>query len=114
MGLLNNAIPFALINWGQTQIDSGLSAILNATTPLFTVLLAHLVTVDEKLTRERVAGALLGLAGVVIMIGPSALRGPLLGSLGLAELGKLAVVSAAFSYACAGLYGRRLTRLNPV
>jgi drug/metabolite transporter (DMT)-like permease len=109
MGLLNNAIPFALINWGQTQIESGLSAILNATTPLFTVLLAHLVTVDEKLTHERVAGVLLGLAGVVIMIGPSALRG-----LGLAGLGKLSVVCAALSYACAGLYGRRLTGLNPV
>jgi drug/metabolite transporter (DMT)-like permease len=109
MGLLNNAIPFALINWGQTRIDSGLSAILNATTPLFTVLLAHLVTADEKLTRHRVAGVLLGLAGVVVMIGPSALRG-----LGLAGLGRLSVVCAALSYACAGLYGRRLTALSPV
>ena len=114
MGLLNNAIPFALINWGQTQIDSGLAAILNATTPLFTVLLAHVWTVDEKLTRKRVAGVLLGLAGVVIMIGLSALRGPLLGALGLAGLGKLAVVCAALSYAGAGLYGRRLTGLSPV
>jgi drug/metabolite transporter (DMT)-like permease len=109
MGLLNNAIPFALINWGQTRIDSGLAAILNATTPLFTVLLAHLVTTDQKLTRGRVAGVLLGLAGVVVMIGPSALQG-----LGLAGLGKLAVVCAALSYTCAGLYGRRLTALSPV
>jgi drug/metabolite transporter (DMT)-like permease len=109
MGLLNNAIPFALINWGQTQIDSGLAAILNATTPLFTVLLAHLVTADERLTRNRVAGVVLGFAGVVVMIGPSALRG-----LGLAGLGKLAVVGAACSYACAGLYGRRLALLPPV
>src|ERR1700682_2781135 len=79
MGLLNNAIPFALINWGQTQIDSGLAAILNATTPLFTVLLAHFVTEDERLTRNRIAGVALGFAGVVVMIGPSALRGPHLG-----------------------------------
>jgi len=114
MGLFNNAVPFALINWGQTQIDSGLAAILNATTPLFTVLLAHVWTVDEKLTRNRVAGVLLGLAGVIVMIGPSALRGPLLGALGLAGLGKLAVVCAALSYAGAGLYGRRLTGLSPV
>jgi drug/metabolite transporter (DMT)-like permease len=114
MGLLNNAIPFALINWGQTQIDSGLAAILNATTPLFTVLLAHLCTADEKLTRKRVAGVLLGLAGVIVMIGPSALRGPLLGAQGLAGLGKLAVVCAALSYAGAGLFGRRLTGLSPV
>lgn len=109
MGLLNNALPFALINWGQTQIDSGLAAILNATTPLFTVLLAHLVTEDERLTPNRIAGVVLGFAGVVVMIGPSALRG-----LGLAGLGKLAVVGAAASYACAGLYGRRLKGLPPV
>jgi drug/metabolite transporter (DMT)-like permease len=109
MGLLNNAIPFALINWGQTQIDSGLAAILNATTPLFTVLIAHLVAADERLTRNRIAGVALGFAGVVVMIGPSALRG-----LGLAGFGKLAVVGAAASYACAGLYGRRLKRLPPV
>jgi drug/metabolite transporter (DMT)-like permease len=109
MGLLNNALPFALINWGQTQIDSGLAAILNATTPLFTVLLAHLVTADERLTRNRIAGVVLGFAGVVVLIGPAALRG-----LGLAGLGKLAVIGAAASYACAGLYGRRLKGLPPV
>jgi drug/metabolite transporter (DMT)-like permease len=109
MGLLNNAIPFALINWGQTRIDSGLAAILNATTPLFTVILAHVVTDDERLTRNRVAGIALGFAGVVVMIGPAAL-----GGLGAAGLGKLAVVAAALSYACAGLYGRRLRGLAPV
>jgi drug/metabolite transporter (DMT)-like permease len=109
MGLLNNALPFALINFGQTQIDSGLAAILNATTPLFTVLLAHLVTEDERLTRNRIIGVALGFAGVIVLIGPSALRG-----LGLAGLGKLAVVGAACSYACAGLYGRRLKGLPPV
>jgi drug/metabolite transporter (DMT)-like permease len=105
MGLLNNAIPFALINWGQTRIDSGLAAILNATTPLFTVILAHLVTSDEKLTRNRMAGVVLGFAGVVVMIGPAALGG--------AGLAKLAVLAAAASYACAGLYGRRLGGLAP-
>src|SRR5258707_5023252 len=109
MGLLNNALPFALINWGQTQIDSGLAAILNATTPLFTVLLAHLVTADERLTRNRVAGVVLGFAGVVVMIGPAALRG-----LGLAGLGKLAVVGAAPSYAFARLYLHPLAGLPPV
>src|SRR4051812_21769421 len=55
MGLLNNALPFGLILWGQTRIPSGLAAILNATTPLFTVLVAHLATQDEKLTRVRFA-----------------------------------------------------------
>ena len=67
MGLLNNAIPFTLIVWGQTHIASGLAAILNATTPLFGVVVAHVLTEDEKLTVNRVAGLLVGLAGVVIM-----------------------------------------------
>src|ERR1044071_9304174 len=54
MGLLNNAIPFCLIVWGQTHVASGLAAILNAATPLFTVLVAHALTDDEKMTRNRI------------------------------------------------------------
>lgn len=109
LGLLNNVVPFSLIFWGQTRIDSGLASILNATTPLFTVLLAHLVTVDERLTWPRLTGVLLGIAGVVVIIGPPALAG-LAGDL----LGQLAVVGAALSYACAGLWGRRLRALPPL
>jgi drug/metabolite transporter (DMT)-like permease len=60
MGALNNFIPFCLIAWGQTQIASGLAAILNATTPLFTVLLAHVLTRDERMTPNRLGGVLLG------------------------------------------------------
>lgn len=75
MGLLNNLIPFSLIVWGQTHIASGLASILNATTPLFTVIIAHVVTADEKLTAGRTAGAVVGLAGVVLMIGQDALGG---------------------------------------
>ena len=74
MGLLNNALPFSLIVWGQTHIASGLAAILNATTPLWTVLLAHRLARGEKLTAPRFAGAAAGLAGVAVMIGPRALR----------------------------------------
>jgi drug/metabolite transporter (DMT)-like permease len=62
MGLLNNVIPFSLIVWGQTQISSGLASILNATTPVFTVIVAHLLTPDEKMTGNRLVGALVGLA----------------------------------------------------
>ena len=69
MGALNNFIPFSLIVWGQVYIDSGLAAILNATTPLFTVLLAHLLTRDERLTPGRAAGVLIGFLGVVVLIG---------------------------------------------
>ncbi|HZF37109.1 MAG TPA: DMT family transporter, partial [Candidatus Angelobacter sp.] len=75
MGTLNNLIPFSLIVWAQTQIASGLASILNGATPLFTVLLAHWLTVDERLTWNRLLGVLLGLAGVTVMIGMEALSG---------------------------------------
>jgi len=102
MGLLNNVIPFTLLFWGQTHIPSGLAAILNATTPLFTVLVAHVATADEKLTAPRLAGLTAGLAGVVVMIGPDVLR-----DLGANVLAQLACLLAAISYAFAGVYGRR-------
>jgi drug/metabolite transporter (DMT)-like permease len=71
MGALNNLVPFCLIAWGQTRIASGLAAILNATTPLFTVLLAHISTRDERMTPNRPGGVLLGVVGVAVMIGPA-------------------------------------------
>jgi drug/metabolite transporter (DMT)-like permease len=101
MGALNNLIPFSLIFWGQTQIASGLASILNASAPLWTLLLAHL-SGDERLTAHRLGGAALGLLGVTVMIGPD-----VLGGLGLKMLAQLAVLGAAFSYALAGIYGRR-------
>ena len=107
MGLLNNAIPFSLIFWGQTQIASGLASILNATTPLFTVLIAHAVTADEKLTLTRLLGVLTGLLGVAVMIGPGALTS------GGATLAKIAVLGAALSYGCAAIWGRRFRALPP-
>jgi drug/metabolite transporter (DMT)-like permease len=109
MGALNNLLPFSLIVWGQTEIASGLAAILNATTPLFTVLLAHLLTRDERLTPGRLAGVLAGLAGVVLMIGPGALEG-LEGPI----LAQLACLAAALSYAFAGIFGRRLRDHPPL
>ena len=102
MGLLNNAIPFGLIFWGQTHIASALAAILNATTPLFTLLVAHWATADEKLTFARLAGVGAGLAGVVVMTGPDMLR-----ELGANVFAQLACLGAAISYAFAGVYGRR-------
>jgi drug/metabolite transporter (DMT)-like permease len=102
MGLLNNVLPFTLLFWGQTHIPSGLAAILNATTPLFTVLVAHVATADEKLNAARLAGLAAGLAGVVVMIGPDALH-----DLGANVLAQFACLLAAISYAFAGVYGRR-------
>ncbi len=109
MGLLNNVAPFGLIVWGQERIDSGLASILNATTPLAAVLLAHWLTADEKLNRGKAAGVVLGLAGVAVLIGPSAL-----GNLGQDLAGQLAVLAAAVSYALAGIHGRRLRQLPPL
>ena len=103
MGGLNNAIPFGLIVWGQVHIDSGLASVLNGTTPIFTVILAHFLTRDERMTPGKMAGVLFGLAGVAVLIGPEALHG-----LGLQGLGQIAILGAAVSYACAGIYGRRL------
>src|ERR1700756_4763662 len=67
MGLLNNAVPFCLIAWGQSHIASGLAAILNATTPISTVIVAHLLTDDEKITPNRLLGVAVGFAGVVVL-----------------------------------------------
>jgi drug/metabolite transporter (DMT)-like permease len=109
MGALNNLIPFSLIFWGQTRITGGLAAILNATTPLFTVVLAHFMTADERMTPNRLGGVLLGVAGVVVLIGPAALH-----ELGLQLLAQIAVLGAALSYALAGIFGRRFRDLPPL
>ncbi len=107
MGFLNNAIPFSLIVWGQTQIASGLASILNATTPLFVVVVAHFLTADEKMTGGRLAGLVIGFAGVVVMIGPEAL-----GGLGVYVLAQFAVLAACLSYAFAGVFGRRFRSMG--
>lgn len=107
MGLLNNAIPFSLIVWGQVHIASGLASILNATTPLFTVLIAHMLIADERLTKGRIAGVLLGLAGVIVLIGPQALAG-----FGQDVAAQLAMLGAAVSYGFAAIFGRRFKRLG--
>jgi drug/metabolite transporter (DMT)-like permease len=103
MGLLNNAIPFSLIVWGETQVSSGVASILNAMTPVFGVLVAHFVARTERLSWGRGAGVALGLLGVAMLVGPDAVWG--LGSGNL--LGEAACLLAALSYAFAGLYGRR-------
>ena len=108
MGALNNLIPFSLIVWGQKHIDSSLASILNATTPLFSVILAHFLTRDERLTVNRTIGILIGWIGVTILIGIDSLEG-----FGLHVMGQIAVLGAAFSYACAAIYGRRFQGLSP-
>ena len=103
IGLVNNAMPFFLTSWGQQFIDSGLASILLATMPLCTIIIAHFVTIDERLTTRKVIGVGLGLIGVLVLIGPSALLGLTSGI-----QGQLALVGAATCYAAGGLYARRI------
>ena len=109
MGLLNNALPFCLIVSGQVWITGGLASVLNAATPVFSVVAAHLLTHDEKMTPNRLAGVVLGFLGVLVLMGPS-----VLGEITGQTLGSTAVLGAAVSYAAAGLWGRRLRRLPPL
>ena len=107
MGMLNNAIPFFLIVWGQQSIASGLASILNATTPIFTVVIAHFFLADEQISTRKFVGILIAIAGVVILVLPS---------IGLGEtstlLGQLAILGATVSYGFASVFGRRFKSLG--
>ncbi|MHA7776474.1 DMT family transporter [Roseibium sp. M-1] len=108
MGLLNNAVPFSLLFLGQTVIGAGLASILNATTPVFTVIVASLLVKQETLQANRVAGVVLGVAGVAVMLSSSLS--------GLAEdpvWAQLCCLGAAVSYACAATFARRFRELPP-
>ncbi|HEY2980340.1 MAG TPA: DMT family transporter [Anaerolineales bacterium] len=104
LGLINVAIPFFLISWGELSIDSAVAAILDATVPLFTILIAHFLLGDDKMTVPKVVGLLIGFAGVVVLmskdIGASA------GSL----LGQGAVILASVFYAIGAVYVRKATQ----
>ncbi len=107
MGLFNNLVAFTLIAWGQTAVTAGLASILNATTPFFTAIFAHMFTRDERLTPVRVAGLVIGFGGVAVMIGIDA----------LAEAGRelpaqLAILAASTSYGLSAVFGRRFARLE--
>jgi drug/metabolite transporter (DMT)-like permease len=108
MGILNNLIPFSLFLWGQQQIASGLASILNATTPIFAVLVMHYFG-NEKATGLKLGGVLAGLIGVAILMGPDALSG-----LGSNLAAQIACILAAVSYAFSGLLGRRFRGVSPL
>ncbi len=109
MGLLNNAIPFSLIVWGQREVASGLAAVLNATTPFFTVLVANILTADEKLSWNRVLGAVIGLSGVAAMMGAE-----IIGLPQSSLPSQLAILAASVSYGFASVFGRRFSSLPPL
>ena len=105
LGLLNNALPFVLYAFAQLRIESGLASILNATTPLWGVLVAHLFTRDERATPGKIAGVLLGFGGVAVMIGAGA-------RLGGEALAILMCLGATLSYAFAAVFARRFRSLG--
>jgi drug/metabolite transporter (DMT)-like permease len=109
MGLLNNVIPFALIFYGTQTITAGLASILNAVTPMITVLVFHLFTRDERLTANKGAGVVLGFAGVAILLGPSTFA-----SAGDHLLAEFACIGATVSYAFSTLWARRFRGRDPV
>lgn len=108
LAILNNVIPFSLIFLGQTEIGAGLASVLNATTPFWTVILANMLTADEKLSWTKITGIGFGMAGTAIMIGPGLFAG-----LGGPIWAKLALVGAGVSYAFAFIFARRFRGVPP-
>ncbi|MBB3655342.1 drug/metabolite transporter (DMT)-like permease [Rhizobium sp. BK650] len=108
LGILNNALPHALIFFGQTRIGAGLASILNATTPIWTVLIANYLTSDEKISTAKIIGCLTGLLGTIVLIGPS-----ITDSSGLPLWALLLPVVAAVSYGFAATYGKRFKGVAP-
>ena len=108
LALVNNVLPFSLIFAGQTEMGAGLASVLNSTTPFWTILIANAVTSDEKLSLNKVAGVLLGIAGVAVMVGPG-----IVASLGGPVWAKFAMIGASMSYAVALVFSRRFKAVPP-
>lgn len=108
LGLLTAVIPYTAIAWGQVHIESGLAGILFGTIPVFSVLLVPVLARDERLTAGRLAGAGLGLLGVVVVVGPSALA-----SVGDQLFGTLVTLAAALSYVLGSIYARTQKGISP-
>jgi len=111
LGIVNTAIPFVLITWAETRIDSGLAGILNGTMPLFTISVAHFFLPDDRFSLPKTAGLALGFAGLIFLlsrdIGPQALTGNL--------IGQLAVIVAAICYAASNVFTRlKLNGQHPI
>jgi drug/metabolite transporter (DMT)-like permease len=108
MGFLNNLVPFTLIAFATTRLGAGSASILNATTPMFALIAAHLATHDEKITPAKLAGILLGIGGVAVMSGGEAVAG--LGG-DLVAVGAMLV--ATLGYGLSAVYGRRFAGIDP-
>ena len=108
LGVTSVAIPFFLISWGEISIDSAVASILNATVPLFTIVIAQLFLQDDKMTVQRVIGLLVGFAGVVVLLSKDLTAGAY-----NSTLGQGAVILASFFYAGSSVYARRKTATAP-
>lgn len=100
--VINSTLPFVLVVWGQSQFSGGMAAVFNATAPLFGVFLAHLLTHDEKLSFNKVAGILVGIGGVAVLTGADLGQAS-----GASVLARLALISAPLCYVLANIYARR-------
>ena len=107
MGFINNLVPFSLLVWGMTELSSGLASILNATTPVFTILVAHFATSDERISTNKIIGVVLGLVGVAVLIGVDAVSG-----FSQSLLAMLACLGASLSYGLAATYGRKFKTMQ--
>jgi drug/metabolite transporter (DMT)-like permease len=116
LGVVNTVIPFALITWGEKSIESGLAAVLQATAALFTMIVAHVVFADERVTRRTAAGLVFGFAGVVVLASRSTAGDAMATDGARPVVGQLAIVVASFCYAVGGVYSRKAIqrRLEPI
>ncbi len=109
MGILNNVIPFSLILIGQQEIGSGLASVVNAMTPIWTLIIANFFTSDEKLTKNKIAGILFGFLGVAVLIGTDLVQG-----LTASAWAQGAVLGATIAYGFAGVWGKRFKGQDPI
>lgn len=109
LGVVNSGLPFFLVAWAQQHIDTATASILNATTPVFVMTLAHFFTDDEKLTLRKIIGVSAGILGIIVMVLPSITNGII-----LAGMAQAAMLGATFNYAIGGIYARRFKALHPM
>ncbi|NCB38377.1 MAG: DMT family transporter [Erysipelotrichia bacterium] len=107
LGVINTGLPFYLITWAQQHVDSSTASILNATSPVFVMILAHFWTDDEKLTTRKVVGVFAGISGIVVMVWSSLSNGIV-----LAGMAQMAILGATFNYAISGIYARRFRNIS--
>jgi drug/metabolite transporter (DMT)-like permease len=116
LGIANTVLPFALITWGETRIESGLASVLQGTAALFTLVIAHFAFADERITPRKLAGLAIGFLGVVVLASRSTAESVVQSDTTMHLLGQLAVIVASFCYALGGTYSRKAMqhRLDPV